>query len=79
MRTLGEKTHDAFSESAVGPFFELLGRVFYTGQPSIGKESSPPIFDPKSHIRERYIDFNYHPLRDSQGQMNVKEARVKNG
>ena len=65
----GKKVRDAFTETEVGPFFDLLDRVYETGEPYIGKESSVPLVGPDGELRERFLDFMYHPLRDSGGRV----------
>ena len=68
-KLLGRKVREAFSEAEVGPFFELLDRVYETGEPFIGKEASVPLLDPEGGKRERFLDFSYHPLRDLLGHI----------
>ncbi|MBC7396964.1 MAG: PAS domain-containing protein [Bdellovibrionales bacterium] len=66
---LGKKVREAFTDAEVGPFFDLLDRVFQTGEPFIGKEASVPLIGTEGQVRERFIDLQYHPLRNEQGQV----------
>ena len=66
---LGKKVREAFTDAEVGPFFDLLDRVYQTGEPYIGKEAPVPLVDAEDQIRERFIDLQYHPLRNDQGQI----------
>ena len=66
---LGKKVREAFTDAEVGPFFDLLDRVYQTGEPFTGKEASVPLVDAEGQVRERFIDLQYHPLRNYQGQV----------
>ena len=66
---LGKKVREAFTVAEVGPFFDLLDRVYQTGEPFIGKEASVPLVNAEGQVRERFIDLQYHPLRNDQGQV----------
>ncbi len=66
---VGKKVRDAFTEAEVGPFFEILDRVYLTGEPYIGKETSVPLLDLEGDVRERFIDFGYNPIRNSEDEV----------
>ena len=66
---IGKKVRDAFTEAEVGPFFEILDRVFLTGDPYVGKETSVPLIGLGGEVRERFIDFGYHPIRNSENKI----------
>ena len=68
-KVVGRKVRDAFTEAEIGPFVEILDRVFLTGEPYIGKETSVPLVDIGGEIRERFIDFGYHPIRNSENKI----------
>ncbi len=65
-KVVGRRVRDAFTEAEAGPFFQILDRVFLTGEPYIGKETSVPLIDVGGEVRERFIDFGYHPIRNSE-------------
>ena len=51
--------------------FELLDQVYATGQPFVGKEMRFEVHHPQTGQREeRYYDFVYQPVRDSEGVVN---------
>ncbi|HYX38335.1 MAG TPA: ATP-binding protein [Oligoflexus sp.] len=68
-QVLGKKVREAFTEAESGTFLELLDRAYETGEPYIGRETSVPFLDAEGMIRQRFIDFGYHPIRNSQGQI----------
>ncbi len=68
-KVVGEKVRDAFTEAEAGPFFKILDRVYLTGEPYIGKGASVPLLNLGGEIRERFIDFGYHPIRNSENNI----------
>ncbi len=68
-KVVGKKVRDAFTEAEVGPFFEILDRVYLTGEPYIGKGASVPLLDLGGEVRERFIDFGYNPIRNSENKI----------
>ena len=66
---VGKKVRDAFTEAEVGPFFDILDRVYLTGEPYIGKETSVPLLDLKGEVHERFIEFGYNPIRNSENKI----------
>ena len=68
-KVVGKKVRDAFTEAEVGPFFEILDRVYLTGEPYIGKGASVPLLDSGGEVRERFIDFGYNPIRNSENKI----------
>jgi PAS domain S-box-containing protein len=65
---VGKRARDALPEVAGQGFFELLDRVYRSGEPFVGhalplrlqREAGGP-------LEERYIDFVYQPIRDANG------------
>lgn len=69
-RTLiGKTLNEAAPELADQPFTEILQRVFDTGEPFVGHEMMAKIGnDIAGTIEERYYDFSYTRVMDSQGR-----------
>ena len=67
---IGKPVREVFSEAEAQGFFELLDRVYATGEPFIGKEM-PLLYDRKRQgiIEEVILDLVYHPLRDAEGHI----------
>jgi PAS domain S-box-containing protein len=65
---VGKRARDALPEVDGQGFFELLDRVYQTGEPFVGhalplrlqREAGGP-------LEERYLDFVYQPIRDANG------------
>ncbi len=68
-KVIGKKVRDAFTEAEVGPFFEVLDRVYLTGEPYVGIEASVPLIDIEGEVRESFINFGYNPILDSEGKI----------
>jgi PAS domain S-box-containing protein len=67
---IGMDVRDAVPEVAGQGFFELLDRVYATGEPFIGQ--SMPITlqrTPGAAPEPRYLDFVYQPMRDADGSV----------
>jgi signal transduction histidine kinase/ActR/RegA family two-component response regulator len=65
---VGKAAREALPEVAGQGFFELLDRVYTTGEPFVGH--SLPLRlqrEPNGPLEERYIDFVYQPIRDAGG------------
>jgi len=66
---LGRSVREAFPEVAGQGFYELLDRVYATGEPYIGT-AVPIALRPKPEDHDdgqHYLDFVYQPVRDAQG------------
>lgn len=82
---VGRSVREALPELEGQGFFELLDDVYATGKPYVGKavpvrlQPAPP-----APVKERYFDFVYQPLRNSEGKttgifvegFDVTEARA---
>lgn len=66
----GLPARDALPELEGQGFFEILDRVFATGEPFVGREM-PVRWDPLANgvLRESYFDLVYQPLRDADGRI----------
>ena len=63
---IGRQVREAFPEVEGQDFFEMLDRVFATGEPVEGR--SRPIELQRNGRQElRYLDFIYQPITDEQG------------
>ncbi|MBD2013860.1 PAS domain S-box protein [Microcoleus sp. FACHB-53] len=67
---VGKPVREAFSELEGQGFFELLDRVYSTGEPFIGKEM-PAVFDRNDDgkLEESFWNFVYQPLVDGEGNV----------
>jgi|GEM_PF-762180 len=73
---LGKKTRDVFTLEEATPYFDILDRVYRTGEPHIGKESFVPFVARDGISRARYVDYLYHPFRDGNGVIQGIQAIV---
>jgi PAS domain S-box-containing protein len=65
---VGKRARDALPEVAGQGFFELLDRVYTSGEPFVGHASPLRLQrEPNGPLEERYIDFIYQPIRDPSG------------
>jgi PAS domain S-box-containing protein len=65
---IGKRARDALPEVAGQGFFELLDRVYTSGEPFVGHASPLRLQrEPNGPLEERYIDFVYQPIRDPSG------------
>jgi PAS domain S-box-containing protein len=65
---VGKRARDALPEVAGQGFFELLDRVYTSGEPFVGHASPLRLQrEPNGPLEERYIDFVYQPIRDPSG------------
>ncbi|MDY7231353.1 GAF domain-containing protein [Hyalangium rubrum] len=66
----GLTVREALPEMAGQGFFELMDRVYTSGEPFIGKEV-PLRFNgqPSDVLPETFFDFVYQPLRDAEGKV----------
>ncbi len=65
-RIIGRRAPDVFPELAAQGYFDLLSRVYRSGEPYIGKEA--PATSPRWH-GERYFNFLLMPLRTPDGEV----------
>jgi PAS domain S-box-containing protein len=67
---LGKPAREALPEVAGQGFFELLDRVYTTGQPFIGHEISVKLQRlPDNALEERFVNFVYQPTVDHRGSI----------
>jgi two-component sensor histidine kinase len=65
---LGLPVRQALPELAGQGFFELLDKVYQTGEPFIGRQQ--PVLlrrKPQGPIERAFVDFVYQPIKDSEG------------
>ena len=70
-QVLGKSAREALPEVVGQGFFELLDRVYRSGEPFVG--TALPVRlqrEPDGPLEERYIDFVYQPIRDAAGNVN---------
>jgi signal transduction histidine kinase/ActR/RegA family two-component response regulator len=67
----GKSAREALPEIVGQGFFELLDRVYATGEPFVGHALPVRLQrEPEGPLEERYIDFVYQPIRAENGQVN---------
>jgi len=67
----GKSAREALPEIVGQGFFELLDRVYTTGEPFVGHALPVRLQrEPEGPLEERYIDFVYQPIRAANGQVN---------
>ena len=64
---IGKAIREALPELAGQGFYELLDRVYTTGEPFIGSEIPADVADESGRPRHRFFNFVYQPTRDSEG------------
>jgi signal transduction histidine kinase/ActR/RegA family two-component response regulator len=65
---VGKTARDALPEVTGQGFFELLDRVYTSGQPFVGHALPLRLQrEPGGPLEERYLDFVYQPIRDAGG------------
>jgi PAS domain S-box-containing protein len=65
---VGKPARQALPEVVGQGFFELLDRVYSTGEPFVGHALPVRLQrGPNGPLEERYIDFVYQPIRDANG------------
>ena len=65
---IGRRAREALPEIVGQGFFELLDRVYATGEPFVGHALPVRLQrEPEGPLEERYIDFVYQPIRDVNG------------
>jgi signal transduction histidine kinase/CheY-like chemotaxis protein len=67
-RLIGLPVRQALPEVEGQGFFELIDKVFQSGEPFVGRASPLRIqVEPGGPLEERYIDFVYQPIRNAAG------------
>ena len=67
-QVIGRRAREALPEIVGQGFFELLDRVYSTGEPFVGHALPVRLQrEPDGPLEERYIDFVYQPIRDAGG------------
>jgi signal transduction histidine kinase/ActR/RegA family two-component response regulator len=67
-QVIGKRAREALPEIVGQGFFELLDRVYATGEPFVGHALPVRLQrEPDGPLEERYIDFVYQPIRDAGG------------
>ena len=65
---VGKSAREALPEVAGQGFFELLDRVYTTGEPFVGHALPLRVqVEPGGPLVERFVDFVYQPIRDASG------------
>jgi len=65
---VGKSAREALPEVAGQGFFELLDRVYTTGEPFVGHAMPLRVQrEPDGPLEERYLDFVFQPIRDANG------------
>src|SRR5688572_6372775 len=67
----GKTVREALPELEGQGIYELLERVFATGQPYVGTELPLMIERRPGSVEETFFSFVYHPLRDSDGTVSA--------
>ena len=67
---VGQRVADVFPELAEQGFFDLLDKVYYTGQRTVGNNTSIRLArGPNGEAETRYIDFIYEAVHDVTGNV----------
>ena len=67
---LGAAVRNALPELEGQGYFEILDRVYETGQPFVGKEMAVLLRrNAEGPLDKRYVDFLYQPLREADGSI----------
>ena len=66
---IGKTVREALPEIVGQGYFELLDRVFATGEPYVGTELQLVLRTPSGAADERFVNFVYQPLRDADGRV----------
>jgi signal transduction histidine kinase/ActR/RegA family two-component response regulator len=65
---VGKRAREALPEVAGQGFFELLDRVYTSGEPFVGHSLPLRVqLEPDGPLVERFVDFVYQPIRDAGG------------
>jgi PAS domain S-box-containing protein len=66
---IGKTVREALPELAGQGFFEILDRVYASGEPYVGRQMPITLQRPGEPPRSLYFDFVYQPITDSRGQV----------
>lgn len=67
---LGKPLREALPEAAEQGFVDILGRIYQTGEPFVANGLSINIARvPGQPMEERYLDFVYQPMRETDGKI----------
>lgn len=67
---LGRTARDAFPDLEGQGYFEILDRVYATGEPYVGRASRVLYrHTPEAAIEERFVDFVYQPITEADGRV----------
>jgi PAS domain S-box-containing protein len=67
---MGKPVRDVLPEVAGQGFFELLDRVYATGEPFVGRNLRVGLQrKPGSRVEDRFVDLVYQPITDSEGKV----------
>jgi PAS domain S-box-containing protein len=64
---IGRPVREAIDEVAAQGFFQILDRVYTTGEPFVGHDIPVQLRDAEGRIATRYLDFVYQPVRSAEG------------
>jgi PAS domain S-box-containing protein len=70
-KVIGKTVRDALPELEGQGIYELLERVFATGEPYVGSELPLMIERRPGSVEQTYFSFVYHPLRDPDGSVSA--------
>lgn len=66
---IGKPVREALPEVENQGFLEMLDRVYTTGEPFVGNEVPIKIRLGEGKVKQSYLNFVYHPTKDSQGKV----------
>ncbi|MFL5133202.1 MAG: PAS domain S-box protein [Microvirga sp.] len=67
---MGKPVRDVLPEVAGQGFFELLDKVYTTGEPFVGRNLRVGLQrKPGSRVEDRFVDLVYQPITDSEGKV----------
>ncbi len=66
---VGKPVREAVPELAGQGYYELLDRVYATGEPFVGSESPLALRQADGSMRELFVDFVYQPKRSLRGEV----------
>jgi PAS domain S-box-containing protein len=66
---LGRSGRESLPEVASQGFFDVLDRVYATGEPFVGKEVRARYARGPEHTHEGWYDYTWQPIRDSHGRV----------
>ncbi|HEY2158860.1 MAG TPA: PAS domain-containing protein, partial [Isosphaeraceae bacterium] len=64
---IGKSIRDAFPEVEGQGFFEVIDRVYETGEPFVGRDVRIMLRRGNGGLQERILEFVYQPMRDGDG------------